>query len=80
MVWLGLVSAVALMTALAAWASVRRLKRKLETLQQQHWDLRYEHGRLKAQVKRLDPETASDGQDPAPAASTTFIPLSSLKR
>jgi hypothetical protein len=84
MVWLGLVSAVALAAALAAFASIRRLKRRLEQLQQSYWDLRYEHGRLKAQVKRLDPEVAAEAPaespEPAPAASTTFIPLSSLKR
>lgn len=84
MVWLGLVSAVALAVALAAFASIRRLKRRLEQLQQSYWDLRYEHGRLKAQVKRLDPEVAAEtpaeSPEPAPAASTTFIPLSSLKR
>lgn len=80
MVWLGLLSAVALTVALAAFASARRLRRRLEQLQQSYWDLRYEHGRLKAQVKRLDPEAASDTAEPAPAASTTFIPLSSLKR
>jgi hypothetical protein len=69
-----------LAVALAAWASLRRLRRRLEQLQQAYWDLRYEHGRLKAQVKRLDPEPAADAPEPAPAASTTFIPLSSLKR
>jgi cell division protein FtsB len=82
MVWLGLLSAVALAVALAAFASVRRLRRRLEQLQQSYWDLRYEHGRLKAQVKQLDPEASAPAEtpEPAPAASTTFIPLSSLKR
>jgi hypothetical protein len=80
MVWLGLVSGVALALAIAAFASIRRLRRRLEQLQQSYWDLRYEHGRLKAQVKRLDPEAPADTPEPAPAATTTFIPLSSLKR
>ena len=80
MVWLGLLSAVALAVALAAFASVRRLRRRLEQLQQSYWDLRYEHGRLKAQVKQLDPGAQAETPEPAPAASTTFIPLSSLKR
>ena len=82
MVWLGLLSAVALAVALAAFASIRRLRRRLEQLQQSYWDLRYEHGRLKAQVKQLDPEAPApaETQESAPAASTTFIPLSSLKR
>ncbi len=81
MVWLGLVSGVALAMAFVAYASVRRLRRRLEQLQQSYWDLRYEHGRLKAQVKQLDPDAAPETAEPAPAASTTtFIPLSSLKR
>ena len=52
---------------------------RLDQLQQSYWDLRYEHGRLKAQVQRLDPETPAEPAAPA-EASTTFIPLSSLKR
>jgi hypothetical protein len=80
MLWLGLLSTVALVVALASFFSARRLRRRLEQLQQQYWDLRYEHGRLKAQVKRLDPEAPAEAQEPAAPASTTFIPLSSLKR
>ena len=83
MLWLGLLSTVALAVALAALSSARRLRRRLEQLQQSYWDLRYEHGRLKAQVKRIDPDEQSGTENPetAPAAaSTTFIPLSSLKR
>jgi hypothetical protein len=82
MVWPGLISALALLVALIALASARRARRRLDQLQQSYWDLRYEHGRLKSQVQRLDPEAPAD--PPAPAApdqaSTTFIPLSSLKR
>jgi hypothetical protein len=83
MLWLGLLSTVALAVALAALSSARRLRRRLEQLQQSYWDLRYEHGRLKAQVKQIDPDEqpATENPEPAPpAASTTFIPLSSLKR
>jgi hypothetical protein len=82
MIWPVLLAAVALLLALVALASARRTRQRLEQLQQSYWDLRYEHGRLKAQVKRLDPEEAQ-AQEPDPAAappSTTFIPLSSLKR
>jgi hypothetical protein len=79
MIWSGLLAGVALLIALWALAKARRAMRRLDQLQQSYWDLRYEHGRLRAQVKRLDPEEA--GQEP-PAAdpATTFIPLSSLKR
>ena len=80
MIWPVLLAAVALIVALVALASARRTRRRLEQLQQSYWDLRYEHGRLKAQVKRLDPEEAQEPEAAAAPASTTFIPLSSLKR
>lgn len=85
MVWLGLLTGLALAVACLALSTARRGRRRLDQLQQSYWDLRYEHGRLKAQVKRLDPEAQADsGEPPEPTAaappSTTFIPLSSLKR
>jgi hypothetical protein len=79
MVWPVLIASLALLTAVAALLAVRRAKRRLDQLQQSYWDLRYEHGRLKAQVQRLDPEAPEDPPTPA-QSSTTFIPLSSLKR
>lgn len=77
--WSGLLAGVALLIALWAVVKARRLARRLDQLQQSYWDLRYEHGRLRSQVKRLDPEEAEPAE-PAPPAATTFIPLSSLKR
>ena len=81
MIWLALLAGVALLIAVVALSSARRVSRRLDTLQQSYWDLRYEHGRLRAQVKRLDPEEAEPPQAAAPQdPATTFIPLSSLKR
>ena len=81
MIWPSLLAGVALLTALWALAKARRVSRRLDQLQQSYWDLRYEHGRLRAQVKRLDPEEAAGISEPvAPDPATTFIPLSSLKR
>jgi hypothetical protein len=80
MIWLGLLSGIALVIALAAVSIARRTRRRLDQLQQSYWDLRYEHSRLKAQVKRLDPEEAPEPEPAAAPPSTTFIPLSSLKR
>ena len=77
--WSGLLAGVALLIALWAVVKARRLARRLDLLQQSYWDLRYEHGRLRSQVKRLDPEEAEPAE-PAPPTATTFIPLSSLKR
>jgi hypothetical protein len=84
--WLLTVAAVLL--ALTAWARARRLAQRLERLTESYWELRYEHGQLRARVNRLDPEEASidsaglKGGAPAmPAGTTTsFVPLSSLKR
>ena len=80
MIWPSLLAGIALVIALAALSVARRTRRKLDQVQQSYWDLRYEHSRLKAQVKRLDPEEAQEPEPAATPPSTTFIPLSSLKR
>ena len=81
MIWSSLLAGVALLIALWALSKARRASRRLDQLQQSYWDLRYEHGRLRAQVNRLDPEEAQVAAEPAPPdPATTFIPLSSLKR
>jgi hypothetical protein len=80
MLWTGLLGGVALLVALVALSAARRTRRRLDQLQQSYWDLRYEHGRLKAQVKRLDPEEPQEPEAPPAQPATTFIPLSSLKR
>ena len=81
MIWPSLLAAIALLIAVWALTKARRATRRLDQLQQSYWDLRYEHGRLRAQVKRLDPEEAEATAEPAaPDPATTFIPLSSLKR
>jgi hypothetical protein len=80
MIWPGLLAGLALLIALWALTKARRAARRLDQLQQAYWDLRYEHGRLRAQVKRLDPDEAEPAAAAAPDPAATFIPLSSLKR
>lgn len=75
-----LLAGLALVVAVAALAVARGTKRRHDRLQQAYWDLRYEHSRLKAQVKRLDPDESAEPEPAGSPASTTFIPLSSLKR
>ncbi len=77
-----LVAGVAVLAALAALAKARRLAKRLERLTESYWELRYEHGQLRARVNRLDPEPSTPGAEPAPqaGATTAFVPLSSLKR
>jgi hypothetical protein len=76
------VAGSSLLLALVALFWVRRVARRLDTLKQSYWDLRYEYTRLRSQVSRLDPETPSE---PEPAASSpgpavTFVPLSTIRK
>ena len=70
-----------LVAALLAWRKTRATARKLEQLSQMHWELKYQHGELRAQVQRLnagarEAAPASDGE----ALPEGFIPLSSVRR
>ena len=81
MTFLWLLSGAALVTAAAALLKARRLSRRLERLTESYWELRYEHGQLRARVGRLDPEQpASVPEAQRSPAGTAFVPLSSLKR
>jgi HAMP domain-containing protein len=74
-----LLTGAALVLAAVAFVVARRQSKRLERLTESYWELRYEHGQLRARVNRLDPEQ----QQPAAAAeppASNFIPLSSLKR
>jgi len=78
---LGLLSGAAVLVALAAFLKARRLAKRLERLTESYWELRYEHGQLRARVNRLDPDLPAAAPEPAAQASPThFVPLSSLKR
>ena len=78
-----LLSAIVLVgaLALAVWIQMRRLKRRLDTLNHSYWELRYEYTRLRAAVDRLDP-IRPDAVAGAAAASrdVSFVPLSSLRK
>ena len=78
-VWI--VAGVALVLALVALAAVRRSSRKLESLTQSYWELRYEYTRLRSQLARIDPAQADAAPaDPAPPASVSFVPLSAIRK
>ena len=80
MTLLWLTTGAALVTAAVALLKARRVARRLERLTESYWELRYEHGQLRARVGRLDPEQASAVPDARSAGTTAFVPLSSLKR
>jgi hypothetical protein len=76
-----LLTGAAVIVAVAAITKARRLSKRLERLTESYWELRYEHGQLRARVNRLDPEQPPSMPDAAATAgATAFVPLSSLKR
>jgi HAMP domain-containing protein len=77
--FLWLLTGAALVLAGAALFVARRQSKRLERLTESYWELRYEHGQLRARVNRIDPEQQTAAAAAEPPASN-FIPLSSLKR
>jgi len=75
------VAAAALAVAVASWVQARRTARRLAQLSQNYWELKYQHGELRAQFQQY---TGASGtsvlpHDP-PVRADAFIPLASLKR
>ena len=68
---LWIVTIAALLVALAAWATARRTRRQLAEVTQMYWQLKFDHGELKAKV---DPP-----QPAAPEPRSTFVPLTRLR-
>jgi hypothetical protein len=48
-------------------------------LSEQYWELKYDHGELKARVRALAP-TPEEADADHPPVQQTFVPLTSLKR
>ena len=69
---LWVVTVVALVIALAALMHSRRTARQLKEVTQMYWQLKFDHGELKAKVDPAEPRAAAPQQ--------TFVPLSSIKK
>jgi hypothetical protein len=79
----GLTTLVAVVVGAVAIVLVRRLRSRLDRLTEVYWDLRYEYGQLRSRLDRLeDPARGGNGESSnvLQAESTSFVPLSSLKR
>ena len=76
--WLLTVTAV--LVAFVALVKARRATKRLERLTETYWELRYDHGQLRARVEKLDPAQAPGQPDAPPKPGGNFVPLSSLKR
>ena len=72
MAGLWIVAVLALVVALVALAHARGTARKLAQVTEMYWQLKFDHGELKAKV---DPPTPA-----APEPKATFVPLTQLKR
>jgi hypothetical protein len=87
MTLLWILTGASLLLAFAAWARARRLGRRLDQLSEMYWELKYQHGELRAQLQqqtRPGESAPSAGQAPRPttdtAAREAFVPLTSLRR
>ena len=69
---LWIVAVLALAVALAALVHARRTARQLAQITEMYWQLKFDHGELKAKV---DPPAPAQ-----PEPKQTFVPLSSIKR
>jgi hypothetical protein len=67
-----IVAMMALVVAVAAYAQSRRTARQLAQVTEMFWQLKFDHGELKAKV---DPSAPV-----APKPQETFVPLAQLKR
>ena len=70
MILLWAVAGLALLVSVATYLIGRATARKLEHLTELYWQLKFEHGELKA---RLEPPAPS-----SPPPQTTFVPLAQL--
>jgi hypothetical protein len=63
-----IIAVAALIVAVLAFAHSRRMARRLAILEEQYWQLKFEHGELKAKLNPAGPESKPN-----------FIPLTQLK-
>lgn len=78
---------VSVLLAVAALFRARSVSKRAERLAESYWEIRYEIGQLKVRLNRLEtgaglrePEPDAEAAAPRPAATTSFVPLSSLKK
>lgn len=79
MEWLWLLAGTGWLLAFAALATARRVSRRLAQLSEQYWQLKYDHGELKARVRAIAP-TPEEVEASRPSVQQTFVPLASVKR
>jgi hypothetical protein len=79
------IAGAALVAAVVAWVVARRTARRVAELSEMYWELKYQHGELRAQLLQSQaPRRTGAEAVPSPAAGgkppDVFVPLTSLKR
>jgi hypothetical protein len=80
---LSIIASVSLLVSIGAWRALRVTRRRLDELSQSYWQLRYEVGELRVQLKGRNGGqngAAESPAEPRPPSGETFVPLASLKR
>ena len=77
--WLWVLAGSGWLLALAALVTARRLSRRVGHLSEQYWELKFDHGELKARIKALAP-SGDEAAAAQPQVRQTFVPLTSIKR
>jgi len=72
-----IVAAVAAVVAGASWVVARRAARQVRDVTAMYWQLKFEHGELKARVDKTMPDPTAPPKTPP---GTQFVPLTSVKR
>jgi hypothetical protein len=88
MMFLWLVTAVSLATAILAWRAARKTAQRLDQQSELYWALKYQLGELRVQLRRTQSGAGADDPEAQATAAVTstdrardsFVPLSSLKR
>ncbi len=72
-----LVAGLSMVLAVAGWFAAARASRQARDLTAMYWQLKFEHGELKARVDRALPDPEAPPRLPA---NTQFVPLASVKK
>jgi hypothetical protein len=72
-----LLAGLSLVVAASGWFAARRAAWQVRELTAQYWQLKFEHGELKARVDLAMPDPAAPPRLPA---GTQFVPLASVKK
>lgn len=72
-----LVAGLSMVVAAAGWVAAQRASRQARDLTAMYWQLKYDHGELKARIDKALPDPEAPPRLPP---GTQFVPLTSVKK